>query len=80
VREAKVSSRAKRGTCSSAVLSLLILATTVCEAQVFRFIHGKGFKGVVGMEHGNSKPGNSKPGKDGERSVIDAYISADKWA
>lgn len=40
--------------------------------NVFRHIHGKGFKGVVGMEHGNSKPG-----KDGERAVIDAYIAAD---
>lgn len=43
--------------------------------NVFRFVYGKGFKGVLGMEHGNSKPG-----KDGERAVIDAYIAADRWA
>jgi len=42
--------------------------------NVFKFIHAKGFKGVLGMEHGNSQPG-----KDGERAVIDAYIAADKW-
>ena len=40
--------------------------------NVFWHIHGKGFTGVLGMEHGNSKPG-----KDGERAVIDAYIAAD---
>jgi hydroxypyruvate isomerase len=42
--------------------------------NVFKFVHGKGFKGVLGMEHGNSKPG-----KEGERAVIDAYIAADRW-
>ena len=42
--------------------------------NVFRHIHSKGFKGVLGMEHGNSRPG-----KEGERAVIDAYIAADKW-
>lgn len=36
--------------------------------NVFKFIYGKGFKGVVGMEHGNSKPGI-----EGERAVIKAY-------
>jgi len=40
--------------------------------NVFRHIAGKGFTGVVGMEHGNSKPG-----KEGERAVIDAYAAAD---
>jgi hydroxypyruvate isomerase len=42
--------------------------------NVFRHIHSKEFKGVVGMEHGNSREG-----RDGERAVIDAYIEADKW-
>ena len=42
--------------------------------NIFRHIHSKGFDGIVGMEHGNSKPG-----ADGERAVIDAYISADTW-
>ncbi len=42
--------------------------------NVFRHVHGKGFKGVLGMEHGNSRPG-----KDGERAVIDAYVAADRW-
>jgi len=42
--------------------------------NIFRHIHSKGFEGIVGMEHGNSKPG-----ADGERAVIDAYISADTW-
>jgi hydroxypyruvate isomerase len=42
--------------------------------NVFKHIHGKGFIGVVGMEHGNAQKG-----KDGERAVIDAYVQADAW-
>lgn len=42
--------------------------------NVFKYIHGKGFNGVVGMEHGNSKPG-----KEGERAVIDAYKQCDSF-
>ena len=42
--------------------------------NVFKHIHGKGFTGVVGMEHGNAQKG-----KDGERAVIDAYAQADGW-
>jgi hydroxypyruvate isomerase len=42
--------------------------------NIFRHIHSKGFQGVVGMEHGNSRQG-----REGERAVIDAYIAADSW-
>lgn len=42
--------------------------------NVFQYIHGKGFQGVVGMEHGNSLPG-----KEGERAVIDAYKTCDDF-
>jgi hydroxypyruvate isomerase len=42
--------------------------------NVFKHIHGKGFTGIVGMEHGNAARG-----REGERAVIDAYISADAW-
>ncbi|HEY8505743.1 MAG TPA: TIM barrel protein [Gemmataceae bacterium] len=42
--------------------------------NVFRHIHAKGFEGVVGMEHGNSKPG-----AEGERAVIRAYAEADAF-
>lgn len=42
--------------------------------NIFRHIHAKGFKGVIGMEHGNSKPG-----KEGEQAVIDAYVYSDKF-
>ena len=42
--------------------------------NIFRHVHGKGFTGVVGMEHGNAKPG-----REGERAVIDAYVAADSW-
>jgi hydroxypyruvate isomerase len=42
--------------------------------NIFKHIHSKGFQGVVGMEHGNSRQG-----REGERAVIDAYISADSW-
>jgi hydroxypyruvate isomerase len=42
--------------------------------NIFRHIHRKGFTGVVGMEHGNSKPG-----KEGEQAVIDAYVKSDNF-
>jgi len=42
--------------------------------NIFRHIHAKGFKGIVGMEHGNSKPG-----KAGEQAVIDAYVASDDF-
>ena len=42
--------------------------------NVFRHLHAKGFDGIVGMEHGNSKPG-----KEGERAVIDAYVESDSF-
>ena len=41
--------------------------------NVFRHLKRKGYRGVVGMEHGNSMPG-----KAGERAVIDAYIACDQ--
>ena len=42
--------------------------------NVFRHIHSKGFTGVMGMEHGNSKQG-----KEGEQAVIDAYVASDNF-
>ncbi|MEP7273402.1 MAG: TIM barrel protein [Acidobacteriota bacterium] len=42
--------------------------------NIFRHIHSKGFTGVVGMEHGNSKPG-----KEGEIAVIQAYANCDSF-
>lgn len=41
-------------------------------ANVFRHIQNKGFAGILGMEHGNSRPD-----KEGERAVIDAYRACD---
>jgi hydroxypyruvate isomerase len=42
--------------------------------NVFKFIHDKGYTGVLGMEHGQSKPG-----LEGERAVIDAYRACDQF-
>jgi hydroxypyruvate isomerase len=42
--------------------------------NIFEHIHGKGFTGVMGMEHGNSKPG-----KEGEQALIDAYVECDSF-
>jgi hydroxypyruvate isomerase len=42
--------------------------------NVFRHIHSKGCALVMGMEHGNSRPG-----KEGERAVIDAYRASDDF-
>ena len=41
---------------------------------LFRHLHAKGYQGVLGMEHGASKPG-----KDGERAVIEAYAACDDF-
>jgi len=43
--------------------------------NVFKHIYEKGFKGIVGMEHGNSKDG-----ADGEKAVIEAYRKVDAFA
>lgn len=40
--------------------------------NVLKFIHAKGFTGILGMEHGNSMSGIS-----GEEAVIRAYIEVD---
>jgi len=42
--------------------------------NVFRHLHEKGYDGVVGMEHGNSRPG-----REGEQQVIDAYVASDDF-
>jgi len=42
--------------------------------NVFKFIHTKNFSGILGMEHGNSRPD-----KDGEQRVIDAYKKVDDF-
>ncbi|MEO7530474.1 MAG: TIM barrel protein [Sediminibacterium sp.] len=42
--------------------------------NIFKHIHEKGFKGVLGMEHGNAKPG-----KEGELALIKAYREADSF-
>ena len=40
--------------------------------NIFRHVKQKGFTGVLGMEHGNSKPG-----KEGELALIEAYRKSD---
>ena len=42
--------------------------------NIFQHIHAKGFRGVLGMEHGNALPG-----KEGERALIAAYRQADAF-
>ena len=42
--------------------------------NIFRHIYSKGYKGVLGMEHGNAKPG-----KEGELALIKAYREADSF-
>ena len=41
--------------------------------SVFRHLAAKGYSGIVGMEHGNSKSGVA-----GERAVIEAYVAAER--
>jgi hydroxypyruvate isomerase len=42
--------------------------------NIFKYIHSKGFNGILGMEHGNSQPN-----KEGEQAVIDAYLKVDSF-
>ncbi len=42
--------------------------------NIFKYIHGRGFNGIMGMEHGNFHKG-----KEGERSLIDAYKEVDSF-
>ena len=42
--------------------------------NIFKHIYNKGYKGVLGMEHGNAIKG-----KDGERALIKAYREADDF-
>tara|TARA_X000001036_G_scaffold233002_1_gene217603 strand:- start:2985 stop:3896 length:912 start_codon:yes stop_codon:yes gene_type:complete len=42
--------------------------------NIFKYIHNRGFDGILGMEHGNSKNG-----KDGENAVIEAYRTVDNF-
>ena len=42
--------------------------------NIFKHLHAKGFDGVLGMEHGKSKPGI-----EGEKAVIQAYRACDDF-
>lgn len=42
--------------------------------NLFKHIHAKGYKGILGMEHGNARPG-----KDGELALIKAYRETDAF-
>jgi len=42
--------------------------------NIFRWLHQRGYEGIVGMEHGVSKPG-----KAGEQALIDAYVEVDSF-
>jgi hydroxypyruvate isomerase len=42
--------------------------------NIFKHIYNKGYKGVLGMEHGNAGPG-----KEGELALIKAYRDADSF-
>jgi len=42
--------------------------------NIFKHIREKGYTGVLGMEHGNSKRG-----AEGEQALIDAYVEVDSF-
>jgi len=42
--------------------------------NIFKHLYNKGYKGMLGMEHGNSQPG-----KDGEMALIKAYRYSDDF-
>ena len=42
--------------------------------NIFKYINDRGYKGIMGMEHGNAKPG-----KEGELALIKAYRDSDTF-
>jgi hydroxypyruvate isomerase len=42
--------------------------------NIFKYLYDKGYRGVMGMEHGNAKPG-----KEGELALIKAYRESDNF-
>jgi hydroxypyruvate isomerase len=42
--------------------------------NIFKHLSAKGYKGILGMEHGNFKPG-----KEGEDALIKAYLEVDSF-
>lgn len=42
--------------------------------NVFKYIYDRGYRGIMGMEHGNAKPG-----KEGELALIKAYRESDSF-
>ena len=43
--------------------------------NIFKYIYDKGYRGIMGMEHGNFKPG-----KEGEIALIKAYRESDSFS
>ncbi len=42
--------------------------------NVFRHLHGRGYQGIIGLEHGVSRPG-----VEGERALVHAYRASDAY-
>ena len=42
--------------------------------NIFKHLYNNGYQGLIGMEHGNSRPG-----PEGEQAVIDAYVEVDSF-
>ena len=42
--------------------------------NIFKHIYDKGWKGILGMEHGNAKPG-----REGEVALFNAYVETDSF-
>ncbi len=42
--------------------------------NIFKYLHGKGYAGILGMEHGNSQPDVA-----GEKAVVEAYLYCDDF-
>ncbi len=42
--------------------------------NIFKYVYDKGYRGIMGMEHGNAKPG-----KEGELALIQAYRESDNF-
>ena len=57
-----------------AIFKLEIILEEMNYKNIFKHIYNKGYRGIMGMEHGNSIKG-----KEGELALIKAYRESDSF-
>lgn len=56
-------------------MQLAALAGEINYRNIIAYLHRQGYRGIIGIEHGSSRPG-----VEGERALIEAYPYVDSFA